>query len=176
MLSLVEVSANWTGTARYGWTLSSGPNTFSPWRTFFGYPGVRGEGETHDRAPGRTGVTGLSDAERDACDAMQALIGLAALLRRPVEDQSGSDPGDPVADDARRLLLSIAEDGGAAAARVVDYLREQRGAGDGELVAVPPRLGQWRQWMPPRGHLFGVSTDVRKAANEVPRPRRDPGE
>ena len=121
-------------------------------------------------------MTSLSDAERDACDAMQALAGLAALLRRPAGDLDGSDPGGPVADDARRLLLSIAEDGGVAASRVVDYLREQRGAGDGELVAVPPRLGQWRQWMPPRGHLFGVSIGLRRQANEVPHPRRDPGE
>lgn len=139
-------------------------------------PGVRGEGETHVRAPGTAGVTGLSDAERDASDAMQALAGLAALLRRPVDDLSVLDSSDPVAADARRLLLSIAEDGGVAAARVVDYLREQRGAGDGELAAVPPRLGQWRQWIPPRGHLFGLSTDIRKATNEVPHPRRDPGE
>jgi hypothetical protein len=139
-------------------------------------PGVRGEGETHVRAPGTAGVTGLSDAERDASDAMQALAGLAALLRRPVDDLSVLDSSDPVAADARRLLLSIAEDGGVAAARVVDYLREQRGAGDGELAAVPPRLGQWRQWIPPRGHLFGLSAGIRKAINEVPHPRRDPGE
>jgi hypothetical protein len=138
--------------------------------------GVRGEGETHDRAPGRAGVTSLSDAERDASDVMQALAGLAALLRRPTGDPSGLDLSDPVVAEAHRLLLSIAEDGGVAAARVVDYLREQRGAGDGELAAVPPRLGQWRQWIPPRGHLFGVSADIRRAANEVPHPRRDPGE
>jgi hypothetical protein len=81
-----------------------------------------------------------------------------------------------MAADARRLLLSIAEDGGVAAARVVDYLREQRGAGDGELAAVPPRLGQWRQWIPPRGHLFGLPPGIRRPANEVPHPRRDPGE
>jgi hypothetical protein len=121
-------------------------------------------------------VAGLSDAERDACDVMQALAGLAALLRRSAADIPGFDAGDPAADDARRLLLGLAEDGGQAAARVVAYLREQRGAGDGELAAVPRRLGQWREWVPPRGHLFGVSVDVRRP-DGVPQPRRsDPGE
>lgn len=122
-------------------------------------------------------MTSLSDAERDACDAMQALAGVAALLRRPAGDLPGLDPADPAIAEARMLLLSIAEDGGRAAARVVAYLRERRGAGDGELVAVPPRLGQWRHWMPPRGHLFGLSASPRRPANEVPHPRRsDPGE
>src|SRR5262245_19385147 len=101
----------------------------------------RAEGETHDREEGRAVVTGLSDAERDPCDAMQALAGLAALLRRPAADVPGLAPADPAADDARRLLLNLAEDGGSAAARVLAYLRTQRGAGDGDLVAVPPRLG-----------------------------------
>ena len=122
-------------------------------------------------------VTGLSDAERDACDVMQALAGLAALLRRSAADVPGLDPRDPAADDARLLLLGLAEDGGAAAAQVLAYLREQRGAGDGDLAAVPPRLGPWREWVPPRGHLFGVAAGVRRTADEVPQPRRsDPGE
>jgi hypothetical protein len=60
---------------------------------------------------------------------------------------------------------------------VVAYLREQRGAGDGEMAAVPPRLGQWREWVPPRGHLFGVSVDVPRPNGVLPQPRRcDPGE
>ncbi|WP_433297516.1 hypothetical protein ACQP2F_41220 [Actinoplanes sp. CA-030573] len=121
-------------------------------------------------------MTSLSDAERDACDVMQALAGLAALLRRPVTDLPGLDPCDPAVEEARRLLLGIAEDGGEAAARVVAYLREQRGAGDGELAAVPRRLGPWREWVPSRGHLFGVSANLRQP-NGVPQPRRsDPGE
>ncbi|MEV4347606.1 hypothetical protein AB0J83_24390 [Actinoplanes sp. NPDC049596] len=122
-------------------------------------------------------MTSLSDAERDACDVMQALAGLVALLRRSAADIPGLDADDPAADDARRLLLGLAEDGGQAAARVVAYLREQRGAGDGELASVPPRLGPWREWAPPRGHLFGVAPSTRRAPNEVPQPRRcDPGE
>jgi hypothetical protein len=133
-------------------------------------------GETHDRAQGSAGVTSLSDAERDACDVVQALAGMAALLRRPAGDLPGLDAGDPATEDARRLLLSIAEDGGAAAGRVLAYLRDQRGAGDGEAVAVPPRLGPWRHWVPPRGHIFGIRGGVRETG-EVHQPRRsDPGE
>jgi hypothetical protein len=107
---------------------------------------------------------------------MQALAGLAALLRRPAGDLPGRESGDTTEADARRLLLGLAEDGGLAAARVLAYLRDQRGAGDGEVVAVPPRLGPWREWVPSRGHLFGVSTGTRQP-NGVPQPRRsDPGE
>lgn len=113
-------------------------------------------------------MTSLSDAERDACDVLQALAGLAALLRRP--------PDDPATEEARRVLLGLAQDGEVAAARVVTYLRELRGAGDGELVAVPRRLGRWREFAEPRGHLFGLPAEVRRA-NGVPQPRRsDPGE
>ena len=122
-------------------------------------------------------MTNLPDAERDACDAMQALAGLAALLRRSAAEAPGPAAGDPAADDARRLMLGLAEDGGEAAARVLAYLRARRGAGDGDLTAVPPRLGQWRNWVPPRGHVFGMTAGINRAANEVPQPRRsDPGE
>jgi len=121
-------------------------------------------------------VTGLSDAERDACDALQALAGLAALLRRPAADVSGLDPSDPASDDTRRLLLGLAEDGSEAAARVLAYLRTQRGAGDGDLAVVPIRLGPWRDWVPPRGHLFGLAAK-QSTHKDVPQPRRaDPGE
>ena len=121
-------------------------------------------------------MTSLSDAERDACDVMQALAGLAALLRRPAGDVPGLDSTEPDAVETRRLLLGIAEDGGLAAARVLSYLREQRGAGDGDLVAVPPRLGPWREWVPARGYLFSASGAVRQP-DGVPQPRRcDPGE
>jgi hypothetical protein len=121
-------------------------------------------------------MAGLSDAERDACDVVQALAGLVALLRRPVDDLTGLDARDPAFDDARRTLLGIAEDGGLAATRVLAYLRELRGSGDGETVAVPPRLGPWREWVPPRGQLFGSTVGVRRT-DEVPQPRRsDPGE
>jgi hypothetical protein len=107
---------------------------------------------------------------------MQALAGMAAVLRRPAGEVPGLDPYDPAAEEARRLLLSIAEDAGAASARVVAYLREQRAAGDGELVAVPRRLGPWREWTPSRGHLFGATPSVPRA-DGVPQPRRsDPGE
>lgn len=166
-----ELSANWTGSARYGWTLSYGPNTFSLVREWL--PGTRAD----SRAVRGKRMTGLSDAERDASEVVQALVGLAALLRRPVTEPSRWDEGEPPMDETRRLLLSIAEDSGQAASRVLAYLRELRGAGDGELAAVPPRLGPWREWTPPRGHLFGVSAPVVRRSDEVPQPRRcDPGE
>jgi hypothetical protein len=114
-------------------------------------------------------VSGLSDAERDACEAVQALAGLAALLAQPAGDQA-----DPATAAARRTLARLAESGGEAAVRLLDYLRTVRGAGDGAAVAVPPRLGQWRDWVPPRGHLLG-RTDERRIG-EVHRRRADPGE
>jgi hypothetical protein len=110
----------------------------------------------------------LPDAERDAGDVMRALAGLAALLSRPTSD----------ADDlshARETLRSLAEGGGAAAARVLEYLHTLRGAGDGALVAVPPRLGPWRDWVPSRGYLLGDPAPARRLGEMRPH-RADPGE
>lgn len=122
------------------------------------------------------GVTSLPDAERDACDVVQALAGLAALLAQRGPDGHGAAAGDASHDDVRRVLQSLAEDGGAAARRVLDYLRSQRGAGDGDAAAVPPRLGEWRNWVPPRGMIFGELGTLRRVG-ELPRTRRcDPGE
>jgi hypothetical protein len=119
-----------------------------------------------------SGVTSLPDAERDACDVVQALAGLAALLARPTAEALG----DADLDEARRVLQNLAEDGGDAARRVLTYLRAQRGPGDGDAVAVPPRLGQWRDWVPPRGMIFGEIGALRRVG-EFPQPRRcDPGE
>jgi hypothetical protein len=81
-----------------------------------------------------------------------------------------------LSDAARLLLLGLADDAGQACERVVTYLREQRGAGDGEVVAVPRRLGPWREWTPTRGHLFGVSAGVPRANGVPESPRCDPGE
>jgi hypothetical protein len=128
------------------------------------------ETTSHERTQGSAGVSGLSDAERDACEVVQALAGLAALLAQPVCDQE-----DPKVADARRALVRLAESGGEAAVRVLEYLRTQRGAGDGDAVAVPPRLGEWRDWMPPRGHLLG-RTGAERRIGEVHRRRCDPGE
>jgi hypothetical protein len=116
-------------------------------------------------------VSGLSDAERDACDVVQALAGLAALLARPTSGR----PEDEL-DDARRTLLSLAKDGNTAAVRVLAYLRTQRGAGDGELITVPPRLGMWREWVPSRGHLFGAAARAPRIGQVHQRRRSDPGE
>lgn len=116
-------------------------------------------------------MSSLPDAERDAADVQQALAGLVALLNRmPV----GAD--DRAVEDARLLLRDLAEDAGVAAQRVVAYLRLLRGPGDGEVVAVPRRLGPYRDWVPPRGHLFGDRGTTHRIG-ELPQPRRsDPGE
>ena len=112
-------------------------------------------------------MTSLPDAERDACDVVQALAGLAALLRKP----------DIELDDETRVLLTLAEDGGLAAARVLAYLRGLRGSGDGVAVAVPPRLGPWRDWTPSRGRLFSDRSRGPRIDGVPNQPRRgDPGE
>jgi hypothetical protein len=122
-------------------------------------------------------VSNLPDAERDACDVVQALAGLTALLRITgpgQDDVPGCD--DMALDEARQKLLSLAEDGGAAAARVLAYLRMLRGPGDGAAVTFPARLGPWREWVPSRGHLLGDPGGVRRVGG-LPQPRRcDPGE
>jgi hypothetical protein len=112
-------------------------------------------------------VTNLPDAERDAGDVVQALAGLAGLLRKP----------DVELDDETRILMTLAQNGGEAATRVLAYLRTLRGNGDGDAAAVPPRLGPWRDWVPARGHL--ISDHARgHRIDEIPnQPRRgDPGE
>lgn len=114
-------------------------------------------------------MTNLPDTERDACDVVQALGGLAALLAR-------LQPDDPAFDDAVRVLRNLADDGSVAAQRVVTYLQTLRGAGDGEAAAVPPHLAPWRDWVPPRGHLLGEPGPIHHVG-ELPQPRRtDPGE
>lgn len=122
-------------------------------------------------------MSNLPDAERDACDVVQVLANLAALLARPLPGETPApDRRDPALAEARRLLLHLAEDGGAAAERVLSYLRSRRGHGDGEAAAVAPHLGPWREWVPPRGHLFG-SLGTTHRIGELPESRRaDPGE
>lgn len=112
-------------------------------------------------------MTSLPDAERDANEVVQLLAGFAELLRRR----------EFVLDDDAQALLGVALDGGVSAARVLEYLRALQGAGDGAAVAVPPRLGDWRHWVPPRGDLFGEMAGAPRVT-ELPRPRRrcDPGE
>ena len=118
-------------------------------------------------------MSSLSDAERDACDVVQALAGLAAVLARHATDEH-----DPALDDVRRMLVRLAEDGNAAAVRVLAYLRHLRGAGDGDAVVVAPHLAPWRDWVPPRGHLFGgyASREPRIGEIHYHRRRADPGE
>jgi hypothetical protein len=134
------------------------------------------ESETHERTLWVAGVTSLPDAERDAADVVQALAGLASLLRRSVSVSDAAELRTADLEDVRRVLLNLAEDGGAAAARVLAYLRALQGAGDGDFASVPPRLGPWRDWAPSRGHVFGGLGHVPRIG-ELPNPRRsDPGE
>ena len=112
-------------------------------------------------------MSSLPDAERDASEVVRLLTGLAMVL-----DRRGVDLGDEA-----EVLSALAHDGGSAAGRVLEYLRRLRGPGDGEAVAVPARLGLWRDWVPPRGSLFAGPPGAAHV-DEVPRPRRrrDPGE
>src|SRR4051812_29536644 len=103
--------------------------------------------------------------ERDAQRAAQALASLFVRLR-----------GD-------ETLRTFAAEGVEAAERVLESLRQLRGAGDGEAVAYPERLGPWRNWCPPRGHVLdGPPADPRTdrpdmAARRAAAARRhgDPG-
>lgn len=111
-------------------------------------------------------MSGLPDAEREATELVQVLAGLAELLRRRTAEL----------DEETQVLLGMALGGGASATRVLAYLRELKGPGDGAAVTVPPRLGLWREWVPPPGKLL---SDVARTPRieELPRPRRrDPGE
>jgi len=90
-------------------------------------------------------MSDLSDVERDAQRAADALASLAARLAA-----GGVDP-----DSYDYLAMrGLAEEGAIGAARVLDYLRALRGWGDGAATAYPPRLGPWRDWVPPRGYVF----------------------
>lgn len=112
-------------------------------------------------------VSNLPDAERDATEVVRVLAGLTALLR----GREGR------LDDDNRMMLDMALDGNVSAARVLEYLRALQGSGDGAAAAVPPRLGQWRDWVPPRGNLLGEAAAAPRM-NDLPRHprRRDPGE
>lgn len=113
-------------------------------------------------------MTDQSDVERDALEVMRALAGLHGHLARRAD---GTDePG----------LRELAAAGGAAAGRVLAYLRDRRGAGDGAEISYPERLGPWRDWCPPRGDVLGrpAHRSVRNVEIGDPGPPRhgDPGE
>jgi hypothetical protein len=105
----------------------------------------------------------LSDVERDAVQAAEALAGVADHLA-----SRGPDIGNGAGD---LVMRALADEGSAAAERVLAYLRTLRGPGDGAATAVPTRLGPWRNWCPPRGYV------LRDDRQRVPRLRGgDPGE
>jgi hypothetical protein len=106
-------------------------------------------------------MTDLTDTERDAVQAAEALAGLADHLAA-----RGPELGD-----GEVVFRALAAEGSAAAERVLAYLRQLRGSGDGVASAVPTRLGPWRNWCPPRGHV------LRGPGDRVPyRGHGDPGE
>jgi hypothetical protein len=101
-----------------------------------------------------------ADVVRDAVQAAEALAGLADRLALG---------GRGVGDD--RVSRALAEQGSAAAERVLAYLRLQRGPGDGAATVVPTRLAPWLYWCPPRGYL------LRDADEQMSRRAHgDPGE
>ncbi len=122
---------------------------------------------TSDRSLGSAEVSSLPDAERDASEVVQVLAGLAALLRGR----------ETVLDNDTRVMLTMVMDGSVSAARILAYLHALQGSGDGVAAAVPPRLGPWRDWVPPRGTLFGETAGAPRI-EQLPRHRRghDPGE
>jgi hypothetical protein len=121
-------------------------------------------------------VSSLPEAQRDAAEVHQALSGLVALLSRLPGARDVHGRPDPVLEDARRALAGMAEDAAVSAERVVAYLQSLSRAGDGEAFAVPLRLGPYREWVPPRGYVFGAP-DAAHRIGELPQPRRaDPGE
>jgi hypothetical protein len=111
-------------------------------------------------------VSNLPDAERDAGDVVQLLAGLTALLLQR----------EAATDEEARHLLNLAREGGVTATRVLAYLRDLQGNGDGVAAAVAPRLGPWREWVPARGHLLGKPAAPRMEELPQRRRRHDPGE
>jgi hypothetical protein len=103
-------------------------------------------------------VAELSEIERDAALMAEVLAGLSAYLRC-----KGDGKGT--------AAVHLADEGTAAARRVLAYLRELRGNGDGVAAQYPPRLGPWREWCPPRGHV--LDSPARRVDT---RRRCDPGE
>lgn len=84
-------------------------------------------------------MSGLSDVERDAERAAQALRVAAAYLRA-----TGLDDID---EEITPQALVIGE-GLVAAERVLAHLRVLRRPGDGASAAYPERLAPWHDWCP----------------------------
>ncbi|MET8151950.1 hypothetical protein, partial [Actinoplanes sp. NPDC005259] len=82
-----------------------------------------------------------------------------------------------VLDHDTHAWLGLPVEGGVRPPRVLENLRPLQGCGEADPVAVPPRLGPWRHWVPPRGDLFEEMAGAPRI-KEMPRPRRrcDPGE
>jgi hypothetical protein len=113
-------------------------------------------------------MSDLSEMEREAQRVAETLARLSAYLR--FRDSRDGGPGGTR--DARDATArGVAEEGLLAAERVLAYLRELRGAGDGAAAAYPTRLGPWREWSP------GPTVVERNLPRAMPRRwRGDPGE
>lgn len=100
----------------------------------------------------------LFGVERDAVQVAQVLAVLADHLAMK---EAGVD-------------RALAQEGGAAAERVLAYLRDLRGPGDGVAIAYPIWLGPWRDWCPPRGQVLH---DPRvRVPRRTPAERRTPAD
>lgn len=84
-------------------------------------------------------MSGLSDVEREAERAAQALRIAAAYLRTT---------GPERVDGAATPQEVAVGEGLAAAERVLGYLRKLRRPGDGASVAYPGRFATWHDWCP----------------------------
>ncbi len=108
-------------------------------------------------------MSDISDRERDARQAAQALACLTAFVRLHGDGRDGA-------------LRALAAEGVDAAERVLAYLRELRGA-DGEADGYPARLGPWRDWGEVPGQVLEEPLlGERPGRAPAPRWRGDPGE
>ena len=110
----------------------------------------------------------LPEVERDALQVAEALAGLIHQLAAMGFQEREAARFEH---DGTRVMWALAEEGSAAAERVLEYLRGLRGPGDGVATAYPPRLGLWRDWVPPRGDVLrrpDASARYHESAGPVP--------
>jgi hypothetical protein len=108
-------------------------------------------------------MSDLSDRERDARQAAQALASLTAFVRLHGDGRDAA-------------LRALAAEGVDAAERVLAYLRELHRA-DGEPGGYPARLAPWRDWYEAPGQVLDEPLVAESPdGTAAPRWRGDPGE